>query len=898
MSAETVVPGDLLAALSPDAIFVLDENLAIVFANQSAERLFGYPIGELLKRNVSMLVAERSRTKQRARLRAFQRRGRRTVTNPWSPFWGLHRSGKAIPLEMSIARTAEKDHYLICFVRDVSARQRAEQLARERAALLGQIADGVVIADPVGRVTFVNEAARHLLGVTATGRKVERFLSAAQFLGPDGTPILVDDLPLTQTVRTGATIVDAELTTRRPDGTQVIVQSNSTPLVAQDGTRLGSVATFRDVTAQREFELRKSEFIGTVSHELRTPITVIQGQAQLLARRLVGREPPGSIEIISRLGKIEQTAKLMTGLVNRLIEVTRSRLGQAIPLSPRLTEARSTPPLEVEAIGEVARALVQETSLERVASIIVDHGLRLFNAAAATVWLLDPRGEALRPLATRSLSTLGPLTEAELQALPIDSTTIAGKAAGLKQPVEVFDIQTAGSELTLARRIFDRESFRSGHAQPLFAKGRLVGVLSILYPAPHPFAAPERALIQALGDLGAAAIDNARVHHDLEEAADQEQVARRRAETLAAERAAIVRHIADGVILADANGNVSYVNDAARRLLRAPDAGPSIWEYAAKIRLFKPDGKPYSPTELLLYRAWKLGETVIGVEQHIRQPGYPEVIIESSAAPIIGENGQSLGGVLTLRDVTMQRALEHQRDSFYSAATHDLKNPLTVILIGAERLESLARRSDQPSLQQLVPALKTIGVTAKKMVSLVDELLDVTRLRMGRQLELNRRPTDLVSLLQQVVAEYQATTDRLQIRMVPKVRRLVGCWDEARLERLFGNLLSNAIKYSPGRGDVVVEVTASGKLRERWAIVQVRDQGLGIPAADLPNIFDYYWRAPSVGARIAGSGIGLASARYLAQQHGGSISAESEVGVGSTFTVRLPLNLTKSLAAA
>jgi len=129
------------------------------------------------------------------------------------------------------------------------------------------------------------------------------------------------------------------------------------------------------------------------------------------------------------------------------------------------------------------------------------------------------------------------------------------------------------------------------------------------------------------------------------------------------------------------------------------------------------------------------------------------------------------------------------------------------------------------------------------------------------------------------------------------VRHVVGCWDAERLERLFGNLLSNAIKYSPAGGDVVLEVTAHGTKADRWAIVRVRDHGMGIPAADLPYIFEPFRRATNVGARIVGSGIGLTSARYLAEQHGGTITAESQEGIGSTFTVRLPLRMAEILTA-
>jgi len=106
------------------------------------------------------------------------------------------------------------------------------------------------------------------------------------------------------------------------------------------------------------------------------------------------------------------------------------------------------------------------------------------------------------------------------------------------------------------------------------------------------------------------------------------------------------------------------------------------------------------------------------------------------------------------------------------------------------------------------------------------------------------------------------------------------------VERVLGNLVSNALAYSPRGGAVTVTVDRE---RDEWAILQVSDHGLGIPATDLPHIFERFHRGGNVAGRIAGSGIGLAAVRQIVEQHGGTITVESREGKGSTFTVRLPL---------
>jgi len=175
-------------------------------------------------------------------------------------------------------------------------------------------------------------------------------------------------------------------------------------------------------------------------------------------------------------------------------------------------------------------------------------------------------------------------------------------------------------------------------------------------------------------------------------------------------------------------------------------------------------------------------------------------------------------------------------------------------------------------------------------VRMLNELLDVVRLRGGQALSLQPAPCDLVALAREVVAQHQPRSEHHTLTLVSDEAALVGEWDSERLERVLGNLVGNAIKYSPQGGPVTVRVLCEGE--PPTAVVSVEDQGLGIPAADLPYVFTYFRRGRNVPADVRGSGVGLASARQLVEQHGGTITVESEEGRGSRFTVRLPLAAT------
>jgi signal transduction histidine kinase len=227
------------------------------------------------------------------------------------------------------------------------------------------------------------------------------------------------------------------------------------------------------------------------------------------------------------------------------------------------------------------------------------------------------------------------------------------------------------------------------------------------------------------------------------------------------------------------------------------------------------------------------------------------------------------------------------RDEFLALASHDLKNPLTTIKGLSQLLKRYASHlSPSDEVKRIVDGLTTIDATTTRMLSLMNELLDVAHMQMGRPLLLDRREIDLVALSRQVTAEYDQSGERHRITVESSVPELLGNWDAPRLERVLGNLLSNAMKYSPEGGDVVVQI----EQEMDWAVLSVRDRGIGIPAGDLPRIFDRFHRAANVIGRVEGTGIGLASARHIAEQHGGTITVESEVGSGSSFTVRLPLS--------
>jgi PAS domain S-box-containing protein len=235
------------------------------------------------------------------------------------------------------------------------------------------------------------------------------------------------------------------------------------------------------------------------------------------------------------------------------------------------------------------------------------------------------------------------------------------------------------------------------------------------------------------------------------------------------------------------------------------------------------------------------------------------------------------------------RASLRTRDAFLASASHDLKNPLASIKATAQLMLRRLERGGTPTSDAQYQALERINTTVTRAASELDELLDLARLQLDRPLDLERRPMDLVQVARTVAAEHQQATELHDLRLDISVDELVGDWDERRMTRALGNLVNNALKYSPEGGTIVLRVALELKSGARWAVVSVQDHGLGIPAAELERIFERFQRATNVEGRIAGTGIGLASVRHIAESHGGEVSVDSEEGAGSTFTIWLPL---------
>jgi len=242
-----------------------------------------------------------------------------------------------------------------------------------------------------------------------------------------------------------------------------------------------------------------------------------------------------------------------------------------------------------------------------------------------------------------------------------------------------------------------------------------------------------------------------------------------------------------------------------------------------------------------------------------------------------------------------RRAAIGVRDEFISIASHELKTPLTALklrLSAAIRTQQRPPPRDSEAEEKLGRALGAAGTTTDRIVSLVDDLLDASRLTAGR-LALHLESVALGDVVREVTARLREQATEVGSRIEIAIPEpIVGRWDRIRIEQIVTNLLSNAIKYGAGQPIHLSAHVTNGRAR-----LDVKDAGAGISRSDQSRIFQAFERVTTAN-RVGGLGLGLYIGRQIAAAHGGTLSVDSKPGHGSTFTLDLPLEANLSGATS
>jgi signal transduction histidine kinase len=246
------------------------------------------------------------------------------------------------------------------------------------------------------------------------------------------------------------------------------------------------------------------------------------------------------------------------------------------------------------------------------------------------------------------------------------------------------------------------------------------------------------------------------------------------------------------------------------------------------------------------------------------------------------------GGGRTLQGRCL--ALKWKHKTMYTfetaAAAHDLRNRLSVAQCETRLLRSRVASTNESHEPRLEDCLDEIDSSLTRTGALMEDLLEIAMDRVQADLTSHEEHVDLTECVSAVVALHRQTSAAHQFVVRAAEARLVGAWNAVAIAHLISNLLSNAVKFSRTGSAILLTLDRE----ESVAVLRVADHGIGIPAADLSHVFEPFYRACNSDQTTAGLGLGLASARMTVSHYGGTIFVDSQVGVGTVVSVRLPLS--------
>jgi PAS domain S-box-containing protein len=359
--------------------------------------------------------------------------------------------------------------------------------------------------------------------------------------------------------------------------------------------------------------------------------------------------------------------------------------------------------------------------------------------------------------------------------------------------------------------------------------------------------------------------------------------------------------LAVAVYTTDADGRITFFNEAAVAFWgRRPELG-ELW--CGSWRLYWSDGRPMRHDECQLAVSLRENRTVRGDEAIAERPDGTRVYFVPHPTPLRDANGTLMGAVNVLVDVTERRRAEDAlrttaealrasnavKDEFLGLVSHELRTPVTTIFGNARLLHERGHRLTAEDKREMVA---DIAYDSERLLGIIENLLMLTRLESGTQLELE--PQVLAQVVRTSIEGYRRRDPLRSIQLSLEPRHIIVEADATFLELVLNNLISNADKYSPAGAEVEVVVRAD----ETEAQVLVLDRGMGIRKADITRVFAPFFRSDAARARASGLGIGLAVCKRVIETQGGRIWALPRAGGGTEMGFALPLALDPEDSAA
>lgn len=436
----------------------------------------------------------------------------------------------------------------------------------------------------------------------------------------------------------------------------------------------------------------------------------------------------------------------------------------------------------------------------------------------------------------------------------LNAGTFFDEAVRSNVPVIVHDLKgKAGLEFIPGTR-----KARGAILLPLSIKGAVVGVMLILSHEEDGVDESDLEILQILAAQLGISLVNARLFSEVRaHAAKLEQRVEERTDELQSQKErteAILRSVADGVMVLDLEGRLVLANPTAQALLSGAWS-EQLYQRVLDLQMDEEHGQA----------SWEFGNQSF----------------EALASHVELED-QVIGTVVVLRNITRLKELDRLKSQFVATVSHELRTPLANIKL---YLSLLRRSQGEPESHYF----QTLNSETDRLTTMIEDLLDLSRLETEPQdgfelIHLGDFVAEIVETQKPVCA-----SKRLALVYEPKVNPQV--WgNQDRLIQVFTNLMANAISYTPAGKTIWIRIGPAGESHPRGVVVEVEDSGMGIPADELPYVFDRFYRGRMAQQlKIHGSGLGLSIVREIIESHGGNISVRSDIGNGTRFQIWLPI---------
>ncbi len=500
---------------------------------------------------------------------------------------------------------------------------------------------------------------------------------------------------------------------------------------------------------------------------------------------------------------------------------------------------------------EIARALNQELDLDKLLGRILAISIEMLAGQGGLIALRNlPRGWriavslGIQPAFLKSL-------EPWLAQIPYNEDPAE---------FEVPEINRLLREMTFNASL----GFLTGVGLPLIDRTHVIGLIFIFRNYVDVFSANDRQVLSSFANQAAVAVRNAQLYSQVNHEKQRLD--------------AILDSAGDGILILSPDHKIERVNPAFARMY---GTHPTNIQNQTHEDIIHWNGKPLGLTlENAEAGGWPLTPLAqLYVEGDLNRGQLPAIPVGITYAPLISPEGTLLNIIATVRDITRFRQAEELKSTFISIISHELKTPIALI----KGYVSTLRREDATWDPEVVKdSLEIIEEEADRLAGLIEDMLDASRLQAGG-FSLRRSDVSLVEIANHLAERFQTQTNHHKIIVDMPVDLPIIFGDETRLRQVLSNLISNAIKYAPEG-----EIRISAQVRSDQVVVCVSDQGPGIAAADIPHVFDRFFRAPDMSRHTKGAGLGLFLAKAIIEAHGGSIWVDSKPNEGASVCFSLP----------